>query len=199
MFLARLVELLTRKGDPFLALYEFYKLTWRERHRIDSFLNDRDNQEALLDWAYGMVGGGVPAAAHLAFALAEGDMDEVIYRAKIELAVLVSQYGMLQALNSIQGPKYAMSFHRMHGSLGAARGMIVRALWPLAPVVAAYASSEIGQSIAELHPGTNAESSVALQWAQTGNTGGGGVMPVVPSDGGAPDTWFDFGQWWEDL
>ncbi len=197
MFLARHVELLTRKGDP---LYQLFRLTLREQERIDEFLSDPDNQEAIIDWSYGMVGGGVPAAVHLAFALAEGDMDEIIYRAKIELAVLVAQYGILQALNSIQGPKYAMRFHKVHASMGAARGLILRALWPLAPVAAAYASSEIGESIAELHPGTNAESTVAVQWSQTGNTGGGGVMPVIPSDGGSSDTWFpELREWWDDL
>jgi hypothetical protein len=78
----------------------------------------------IFHYVIGMAGGGIPSAAMLAYAIADGDEEQIKEAALVEVAVLGTQYAALQALNWIQGPKYRMSFHALHTGLNAARGLI---------------------------------------------------------------------------
>lgn len=60
----------------------------------------------------------------------------------VEAGALAMQYSMLQFLNYVQGPKYAMSFHQMHASLNPIRGMVIKQVLPGA--AAAYGGHELG-------------------------------------------------------
>jgi len=59
-----------------------------------------------------------------------------MYYAKIEAAVLGTQYGMLQFLNWYQGPKYALSFHHLKAGLSFGRSQVLQN-----PVLVAGASA----------------------------------------------------------
>ena len=83
------------------------------------------DEDFLTHYAIGMAGGGVPSAAMLAWALAQGDKERIIEAALVEAAVLGTQYGMLQIINYVSGPKYAMTFHQAHQGMNVARGMIL--------------------------------------------------------------------------
>ena len=95
----------------------------------------RDKYDVLEDYFFGLVGGGVPTTYHAASALAEGDYEEAVYHVGIEAAVLGTQLGMLSFLNWYQGPKYAMSFHKMHQGINVVRGMGISAAAPFVAAV----------------------------------------------------------------
>lgn len=126
------------------------------------------------DWAYdyqaGLIGGGIPTAYHLASAIYEGDMEAAMYYAKIEAAVLGTQFGFLKFLNLYQGPKYATSFHHLKSGLSFGRTQVLQN-----PVVIGAASMEAQrrtwESIGDSMTG-------AIHYASAG-TMSGGSMPVV--------------------
>lgn len=64
--------------------------------------------------------------------------------AKIEMGALGLTYGYLALLNYIQGPKYAMSFWRLHESLNPARNLVIR--HGGAPALAAAAQYELSKT-----------------------------------------------------
>ena len=86
---------------------------------------DEDYIDAAYDYAFALIGGGLPSSFHLAHALARKDYDDAVYYAKVEAAVLATQYSMLKYLNWLS-PKNAMSFHKLHQGLGVARGVVAR-------------------------------------------------------------------------
>ncbi len=108
------------------------------RNHVGDFL---DEDSLLYHYAIGMAGGGIPSAGMLAFAVAEGDTERVKEAALVEAAVLGTQYSMLQAINYVSGPKYAMSFHRVHQGMNVMRGMATRSLMStaLGPLAGVYA------------------------------------------------------------
>ena len=67
--------------------------------------------------------------------------EEIAYAAAVEAGALAMQYSMLQFLNAVQGPKYAMSFHQLHMSLNPMRGMIVKQAAPTAAAI--YGAREL--------------------------------------------------------
>ena len=153
-------------------------------------LSDPELQQFGMDYAKGLLTGGITSGYASLHAVARGDWDEFAYWTRVELAVLGTQWTLLQALNYIQGPKYAMSFHRVHAGMGPARGLVLRAFFsnPFVSLVSsaaaqAYVWSEIGD------PMTG-----AMHYSGAG-TMTGGSMPVIPGDGGHHTTWFDFGKY----
>jgi hypothetical protein len=114
--------------------------------RVD--LDDPEFQDMYVDYAKGLLTGGIISGYKSLHAAARGDWDEVAYWTRVELAVLGTQYTAIQFLNMIQGPKYAMSFHRAHASMGPARGIIARAIAvPLAlPGTVFYGAYKAGTS-----------------------------------------------------
>ncbi len=119
----------------------FWSSTPEERREYiyDEYLSDDDFQQASYDYVKGLLTGGITSGYAALSAVARGDWEEVGYWAKVEAAVLGTQYLVLQSLNFIQGPKYAMNFHTLHPSLGPARGIVLRStlrLW--APVAVPY-------------------------------------------------------------
>jgi hypothetical protein len=108
----------------------------RRREALADYLSDSDVQQAGFDYVKGLLTGGITSGYAALHATARGDWEEVAYWIKVEAAVLGTQWATLQVLNYIQGPKYAMSFHQAHASMGPARGIMLRAaapvLWPLA-------------------------------------------------------------------
>ncbi len=109
-------------------------------------------KRAMEDYMVGLVGGGLPSSYHLASSLYEGDIEQAAYHAGIEAAVIGTQYGMLQFLNWYQGPKYAMSFHKMHTGVNAARGMGMSAVAPFAAAVGLgyTAGAVVGTAVSDL-------------------------------------------------
>ena len=149
---------------------------------IDIGFIDEDGtpSEGAWDYAFALVGGGIPAAFHLAHAFANRDKDGVIHYAKVEAAVLATQYTMLKFLNWYQGPKYAMTFHKAHQGIGVMRNLLYRAAIVYgAPVWAAAVSMRTGSKLAKIHPGHNMESLTGLHWATGGDVGGGQVIGGV--------------------
>ena len=69
--------------------------------------------DVAADYSLALVGGGVPSAYHLASAIYRGDWEEAAYYAKLEAAVLGTQYGILRFLNWYS-PKNAISFSHLH-------------------------------------------------------------------------------------
>ncbi len=86
------------------------------------------NPDVAQDYTTALIGGGIPSTYHLAFAIYEGDSEAAWYYAKLELAVLGTQYSMLRFLNWYQGPKYAMSFKHMHEGLSVLRSQAIKFL-----------------------------------------------------------------------
>lgn len=162
-------------------------------------LSDSELQEFGMDYAKGLLTGGITSGYASLHATARGDWDEVLYWTRVELAVLSTQWTVLQALNYIQGPKYAMTFHQAHSAMGPARGLFLRAVFsnPIvssvsSAVAQAYVWSEIGD------PMTG-----AMHYSGAG-TMSGGTMPVIT--GGTGDSPFKFSSpswtlqsWWESL
>ena len=69
--------------------------------------------------------------------------NEALLRAvAVQGGALSMQYGMLQFLNAIQGPKYAMTFRQSQAALNPIRGMAIKAVLPTAAAV--YGGHEIG-------------------------------------------------------
>ena len=102
-------------------------------------LSDPELQKFANDYVKGLLTGGITSGYASVHAVARGDWDEVAYWTRVELAVLGTQWTVLQALNYLQGPKYAMPFHQVHASMGPARGIILRATYPVwAPVAFHY-------------------------------------------------------------
>ncbi len=108
----------------------------RRREALADYLSEPDVQQATFDYVKGLLTGGITSGYAALDAIARGDWEEVVYWVKVEAAVIGTQYSMLQLLNYLQGPKYAMSFHQAHAAMGPARGIILRAtapvLWPVA-------------------------------------------------------------------
>lgn len=67
--------------------------------------------------------------------------EELLYAGAVEAGALTMQYGMLQFLNAVQGPRYAMSFHQLHIGLNPVRGMIVKQAVPTAAAI--YGAREL--------------------------------------------------------
>jgi hypothetical protein len=110
--------------------------------------------EVAEDYAFAMVGGGVPSTYHLASAIYRGDMEEAAYYAKLELAVLGSQYSILRFLNWYS-PKNAISFHHMHSGMSFIRSRVLMNPVVAVPAVvgaSAYLYSEMMQD--QTHPYT---------------------------------------------
>ena len=76
--------------------------------------------DVAFDYTTALIGGGIPSSYHLASAIARGDTEEALYYAKLEAAVLGSQYTMLRFLNWYS-PKNAMSFHHLHSGMSYVR------------------------------------------------------------------------------
>ena len=55
----------------------------------------------------------------------EGDRSAIARGVAVEAGAIAMSYSMLQFLNYIQGPKYAMKYHELHRSLGPARNLVV--------------------------------------------------------------------------
>ena len=72
--------------------------------------------DVAFDYTTALIGGGIPSSYHLASAIARGDTEEALYYAKLEAAVLGTQYTMLRFLNWYS-PKNAMSFHHLHSGM----------------------------------------------------------------------------------
>ena len=53
----------------------------------------------------------------------EGDRTAIARGLAVEAGAMAMSYSMLQFLNYIQGPKYAMKYHELHRSLGPARNL----------------------------------------------------------------------------
>ena len=64
--------------------------------------------------------------------------------ARIEMGALGITYGYLALLNYIQGPKYAMTFWKLHESLNPARNLVIR--YGGAPALAAAAQFELSKT-----------------------------------------------------
>ena len=117
-------------------------------------MNIELDPEVAEDYAFAMVGGGIPSGYHLASAIYRGDWEEAAYYAKLELAVLGSQYGILSFLNWYS-PKNAVSFHHLHSGMSFIRSRIVMNPYVAAPAivgVSAYLYSEMMQD--PTHPYT---------------------------------------------
>ncbi len=93
---------------------------------FEQFAGILNRDEFMADYARGAIGGGVPGAVHAFDAALEGDWDRFRYQIAVEGSVIGTYWAVLQILNKIQGLKYAMSFVRAHGSVGAARSLILR-------------------------------------------------------------------------
>ena len=122
---------------------------------FEKFAGILNRDEFMADYARGAIGGGVPGAVHAFDAALEGDWDRFRYQIAVEGTVIGTYWGLLQLLNRIQGPKYALSFARAHGSIGAARGLILQqpiVAIPLATVAVTYAVHSGHQAIAESLP-----------------------------------------------
>ena len=123
--------------------------------------------DVALDYSTALIGGGLPSTYHLASAIARGDTDEAIYYAKLEAAVLGTQYTMLKFLNWYS-PKNAMSFHHLHSGMSYVRGQALRSLaMATAPVLALAAST-----------------AAAVGYERTVNE------PLRKAHGGIRNTWF---------
>ncbi len=122
------------------------------------------------DYATGLIGGGLPSAYHLASSLHEGDYEAAMYYAKVEAAVLGTQFSFLKFLNWYQGPKYATSFHHLKAGMSFGRSQVLQN-----PVVIGAASMEAQrrtwESIGDPKTG-------AIHYSTAGMMSGGS-MPVV--------------------
>ncbi len=99
---------------------------------------NEDAYDFAQHYAIGMTGGGIPSLAMLTYALAQGDKESIIDAALVEGAVLGTQFGMLQVINYVSGPKYAMTFHKVHQGMNVVRGLASRAVTTaIAPAVTA--------------------------------------------------------------
>ncbi len=173
LFLASLVDLRSHEGDLLLpGPPEFL---------IDIGVIDEDGtpSDGAWDYAFALIGGGIPAAFHLAHALANRDKDGVIHYAKVEAAVLATQYSMLKFLNWYS-PKNAMSFHKLHQGVGVLRNLAYRVgIVYGAPVWAAAVSAKTGSKLAKIHPGQNMQSLTGIHWSSGGDVGSGQVIGGV--------------------
>ncbi len=108
----------------------FWSSTPEERRQYvyDEYISDPDFQQASFDYVKGMLTGGITSGYSSLDALARGDWEELVYWFKVEAAVIGTQYSLLQMLNYLQGPKYAMSFHQAHSAMGPARGLIAQTI-----------------------------------------------------------------------
>ena len=89
---------------------------------------NEDVYDFAQHYAIGMAGVGIPSLVMLTYALAQGDKESIIDAALVEGAVLGTQFGMLQAINYVSGPKYAMRFHKVHQGMNVVRGLASRAV-----------------------------------------------------------------------
>ena len=55
----------------------------------------------------------------------EGDRSAIARGIAVEAGALTMSYGMLQLLNYIQGPKYAMKFHELHRVVNPTRTLVI--------------------------------------------------------------------------
>lgn len=157
----------------------------------------KTKEEVATDFFATFLTGGIHGAFGISEAIAEDDPQEVYYAATIEAMHLSFLYGSLKFLNWYQGPKYAMTFHQLHRSMGPARAQFVRAtvanpaFLPVALGASTAAQVVVWEEIGDPMTG-------AVHYSGAG-TMSGGSMPVIPGDGGHHSTWFDFGDWWESL
>lgn len=94
------------------------------------------NPDVAFDYTTALIGGGIPSSYHLASAIARGDTEEALYYAKLEAAVLGTQYTMLRFLNWYS-PKNAMSFHHLHSGMSYVRQQALgRVALATAPAIA---------------------------------------------------------------
>lgn len=113
-----------------------------------------------------------------------------MYYAKIEAAVLGTQFGFLSFLNWYQGPKYATSFHHMKSGLSFGRTQVLQN-----PVVIGAASMEAQrrtwESIGDPMTG-------AIHYSTAG-TISGGSMPVITGGYSFSSPTYTFEDWLSDL
>jgi hypothetical protein len=107
---------------------------------LRNHVGDLLDEDFLLHYAVGIAGGGLPSAAMLAYALAEGDEESIEEALLVEAAVLGTFYSMLQIINYVSGPKYALSFHQAHQGMQVMRGMLLPSV-AIASVPAVVAST----------------------------------------------------------
>ena len=160
-------------------------------------LSEPELHQFTEDYLKGLLTGGISSGYFSLHAVSRGDWDEVAYWTRVELAVLSTQWTILQVLNYLQGPKYAMSFHRAHASMGPARGLILRAIFAnpiVSSVSSAAAQAYVWSAIGDSMTG-------AVHYSGAG-TMSGGSMPVVSNDDGffkfSSPSW-TLQSWWESL
>lgn len=162
-----------------------------ERNLPEKQLEQGTRGEVLVpqwaeDYFAGLLGGGIPSTYHLARAIERGDMEEAIYYAKVEAAVLGTQYGMLQLANMIQGPKYAINFHQLKAGLSFGRSQVLQN-----PVVIAAASAaaqyQVWKDIGDQKTG-------ATHYLKAGSIGKGS-MPTISEQ----VSWQDIKDWFTRL
>lgn len=134
--------------------------------------------DVAMDYATALIGGGLPSSYHLASAIARGDTEEALYYAKLEAAVIGTQYTMLKFLNWYS-PKNAMSFHHLHSGMSYVRqqavSSVVRATAP-ALVVAGSVAAAIGYERAVNEPLRKAHGNIDIDWYGPFASGFGSVV-----------------------
>lgn len=120
------------------------------------------DSDVAQDYGLALIGGGVPSTFHLAHAIYEGDSEAAMYYAKLELAVLATQYSILRFLNWYQGPKYAISFPDLHHGMSFFRSRAISfgvysSMNPVIAPIAAVAGSvayekTVNEFVRDVHP-----------------------------------------------
>ena len=142
--------------------------------------------DVAWDYAFGLVGGGIPGALYLSLAIRNEDSAQIWYWTKMEAAVLGTQYGMLRFLNWFS-PKNAISFHQLKNGMAHFRSVALTKVAPVAIAAgSAYAQRETWKKIGDVKTG-------AVHYSGSG-TMSGGSMPVI----GELPTWRDVERWWEE-
>ena len=134
--------------------------------------------DVALDYSTALIGGGLPSSYHLASAIARGDTEEALYYAKLEAAVIGTQYTMLKFLNWYS-PKNAMSFHHLHSGMSFVRQQAVsRVATATAPalVVAGSVAAAIGYERAVNEPLREAHGGIENTWFGPFASGFGSVV-----------------------
>ncbi len=149
------------------------------------------SEEHAHDLWISLVGGGFPSAFNLAYALYRGDIESAKYYVTVSASVLGAQYAILQFLNMVQGPRYAMTFMEFLRGVSTLRTVTAFSVPVLSAgvlAVAADTNNTIWKRIGDQKTGS-------VYWSQAGDVSSGGSMPVV-SD---LPTWDDVVQWWDRL
>jgi len=117
-------------------------------------MNIELDPDVAEDYAFALIGGGVPSTYHLASAIYRGDWDEAAYYAKLELAVIGTQYGMLSYLNWMS-PKNAISFRHLHHGLSFFRSQLMMNPLVVVPAAGAYTGYKYTEILRDpTHPHT---------------------------------------------